>query len=554
MRLKHLSYASGAGKGLLGLTIGDLLRTAAHKWGKSDAMVSVHEKTRWSYSELLEKSEKISEGLVALGLAKHSRVGIYAPNCKEWLLTQMAASMADLILVNINPAYQLIELEHALNKVQVEALIMTPGFKSSNYIELLSQIDPDLYTQQSTTLKLKKLPFLKHVVLIGEKKHKGMMNFDELYQMNSEEYHERTSNVKFEDPTNIQFTSGTTGRPKAATLSHYNIVNNGYYIGDILKYTQHDRVSIPVPLYHCFGMVIGNLACIAHGSAMIYSDYSFNPISTMDSIESEKVTSLYGVPTMFVSYIREQEKHRRNLHTLRTGVIAGAICNSELMKKIVDVLGIQNMTNCYGMTETSPVSFQLRLNSSFEKQISTVGEVHPHVECKLINEKGEIVERGEIGEICTRGYLVMKGYWEDEKANKKSITKDGWMLTEDQGIMDESGGLKIVGRTKDMIIRGGENVYPSEVESFLSTHPRIEEIHVFGIPDEKLGEKVATWAKMKPDAAPLTQHEMEEFCKGKIAHFKVPKVLKIVDSFPTTVTGKIMKIRMRAEYIKDNES
>ena len=548
MRIKHLSYSSGAGKGLLGMTIGDMLRTTAHKYPKSDALISVHENTRWSYSELLNRSEQIAKGFVALGLPKQSRVGIYAPNCKEWLLTQLGASLADLILVNINPAYQVIELSHALNKVQVSALVMTPSFKSSNYIDLLSQIDPDLSSQKSTTLNLSKLPHLKHVVLIGDQKQTGMLNFEDLYKLNSEDYQERTKNVNFEDPTNIQFTSGTTGSPKAATLSHFNILNNGFYLGDTLKYTHHDRVAIPVPLYHCFGMVMGNLACLSHGSAMVYSDFSFNPAATMDTVESEKITSLYGVPTMFVAYIREQEKHKRKVSSLRTGVVAGSVCNSELMKKIVDVLNINNMTNAYGMTETSPISFQLKLNADFEKRISTVGEVHPHVECKIINAKGEIVERGEIGEVCTRGYSVMKGYWEDEKATKKAITKEGWMLTEDQGIMDENGFLRIVGRTKDVIIRGGENIYPSEVETFLSSHKDIEEVHVFGIPDEFLGETVAAWIRMKAGTSPISICDLEAFCKGKIAYFKVPKTIRIVESFPTTVTGKIMKYKMRAEY------
>jgi fatty-acyl-CoA synthase len=548
MRIKHLSYASGGGKGLLSTTIGDQLRLAAKKWGKHDAMISYHEQTRWSYAELLQRSESIAKGFLALGLPKQARVGIYAPNCKEWLLTQMAASLADLILVNINPAYQAVELEHALKKVGVSALVMTPGFKQSNYLELLKHIDPEISNQTGKTLALPNLTSLKHVILIGDDKVPGMMNFDELYKMNSEEYEERTAKVNFDDATNIQFTSGTTGRPKAATLSHFNIVNNGHYIGDLLKYSVHDKVAIPVPLYHCFGMVIGNLAAIAHGSAMVYTDYGFNPVSTIEAVEKEAVTSLYGVPTMFVAYVREQLKSKRNIRSLRTGLVAGAICVPELMKQIVDILGIHQMVNAYGMTETSPVSFQLPLNANYEKRISTVGEIHPHVECKLVDSNGHIVERGEIGEICVRGYLVMKGYWEDEKATKKSITSDGWMLTEDQGIMDEQGYLKIVGRVKDMIIRGGENIYPSEVESFLATMPGIEEIHVFGVPDEYLGEQVAAWIRMKAGSEPVTVAKLEEFCKGQIAHFKVPKIIRIVESFPTTVTGKVQKNKMRAEY------
>lgn len=548
MRIKHLSYSSAGGKGLLSHTVGDLLRRASQKWGKNDAMVSYHENVKWNYNELLQRSESIAQGLISLGLPKHARVGIYAPNCKEWLLSQMAASLADLILVNINPAYQVVELEHALNKVGVSALIMTPGFKQSNYIELISKIDPEIRTQTSSHLNLPKLQSLKHIILIGEHKERSMINFDDLYHRSSSDYEERTRNVKFEEETNIQFTSGTTGAPKAATLTHFNIVNNGYYIGETLKYTHNDRVTIPVPLYHCFGMVIGNLACIAHGSTMIYPDQGFNPLAAIEAIEAEKATSLYGVPTMFVAYVREQLKHQKNLKSLRTGVVAGAICVPELMKQIVDVLGIHQMTNAYGMTETAPVSFQLKTTADFEKRITTVGEVHPHVEAKLIDENGNIVERGEIGEICTRGYLVMKGYWGDEKATKKSITDDGWMLTGDQGIMDENGFLRIVGRSKDMIIRGGENIYPSEIEAFLSTHPSIEEIHVFGIPDDYFGEQVAAWVRLKTSSAQLSQQDIESFCKGNIAHFKVPKTIKIVESFPTTVTGKIQKYKMRQEY------
>ena len=548
MRIKHLSYSSAGGKGLLSHTVGDLLRRACQKWGKNDAMVSYHENVKWNYNELLQRSESIAQGLISLGLPKHARVGIYAPNCKEWLLSQMAASLADLILVNINPAYQVVELEHALNKVGVSALIMTPGFKNSNYVELISKIDPEIRTQTSSHLNLPKLQTLKHIILIGEHKERSMLNFDDLYHKSSSDYEERTKNVNFEEETNIQFTSGTTGAPKAASLTHFNIVNNGYYTGETLKYTHHDRVVIPVPLYHCFGMVIGNLACIAHGSTMIYPDLGFNPVAAIEAIEAEKATSLYGVPTMFVGYVREQLKHQKNLKSLRTGVVAGAICVPELMKQIVDVLGIHHMTNAYGMTETAPVSFQLKPNADFEKRITTVGEVHPHVEAKLIDENGNIVERGEIGEICTRGYLVMKGYWGDEKATKKSITSDGWMLTGDQGIMDENGFLRIVGRSKDMIIRGGENIYPSEIESFLSTHPSIEEIHVFGIPDDYFGEQVAAWIKLKPNSPQLSHQDIESFCKGNIAHFKIPKVIKVVESFPTTVTGKIQKYKMRQEY------
>jgi len=548
MRIKHLAYVSGGGKGLFGLTIGDALRESAKKWPKSDALVSCHEKVTYSYKELLERSEQIAEGLVGLGLPKQARIGILAPNCKEWTVTQLAASLADLVLVNINPAYQTTELEYALKKVGVSALVMTPGFKSSNYIESINQIAPEVFEAKTS----QRLPELKHLILIGKEKHKGTMKFDDLYGISCHEYLHRGLEVSFEDPTNIQFTSGTTGTPKAATLTHHNILNNGYYIGQTLKYSHNDRVCIPVPLYHCFGMVLGNLACITHGAAMVYPDYSFSPVSTMDSVEKEKCTALYGVPTMFIGCLRENDKRRRQVMSLRTGIVAGSVCTPELMKRIIDDLHISEMTNAYGMTETSPVSFQSHLKDNFDKKISTVGQIHPHCEAKIINKEGRIVDKGEPGELCTRGYIVMKGYWDDPQATKKVIDQEGWMHTGDLASMDEEGYVRIIGRNKDMIIRGGENIYPAEVENFYMGHPDIEDIQVIGVPDKDFGEQVCAWVKMKPGKAPLTLEGLEFFGKGKIAHYKIPKLIKVVDEFPMTVTGKIKKFLMRAEYMDNN--
>lgn len=466
---------------------------------------------------------------------------------------QFGAALADLILVNINPASQLTELEYALNKVEVNTLIMSPSHQGTSYIDLVENLAPEIHESKIGDLKSAKLPHLKNVILIGEKKHKGMMNLDELYNLKSSEYHHRTQNISFEAPTNIQFTSGTTGKPKAVTLSHHSLVNNGFYIGDTLHYTHHDRVCIPVPLYHCFGMVIGNMACVTHGSTMVYPSASFVAGKAMDAVEHEKCTSLYGVPTMFVAYLREHDKRPRNVQSLRTGVVAGSVCTPKLMKRILDNLNLHNITNGYGMTETSPISFQLKMNADFEKRISTVGEVHPHVEAKIIDKEGNIAERGEIGELCTRGYMVMKYYWGDPKATREAVDSDGWMHTGDLACMDEHGFVKIVGRSKDMIIRGGENVYPAEVENFLQQHPDIEDVSVFGVPDETYGEQVAAWIKMKTDKKPLDYEDVALFCEGKFAKYKVPKIIKIIDAFPLTTSGKVMKYVMRLEHEKERE-
>lgn len=384
-------------------------------------------------AELLHRAEQVASGMVALGLPRQARVGIYAPNCAEWVVCQFAASLADLILVNINPGYQRVELEHALKKVEVSALVMTPGFKKTNYIELLESIAPEVGSGESTTVRSKSLPDLRHAILIGQERRKGYLNFDDLYKLAPKkhpEYQERTHNVNYMDATNIQFTSGTTGAPKAATLSHHSILNNGFYCGENLNYTNADRVGISVPLYHCFGMVMGNLACVTHGSTMVLPSPSFDPVATMDAVQEERITSLYGVPTMHIACIREHEARPRNTSSLRTGITAGSLCAPELMRKIIDVLGIKEMANCYGMTETAPLSFQTPLDCSFKQRTSTVGVVFPHVEAKIVDPQDEAtVECGGIGELYTKGYNVMQGYWNDEVATKKAITTDGWMRT-----------------------------------------------------------------------------------------------------------------------------
>lgn len=494
----------------------------------------------------------MAEGLVSLGLPRQSRIGIFAPNTKEWLLTQLAASLADLILVNINPSYQEWDLEYALNKVEVSVLVMTPEYKNTNYVNLLNKLVPEI-SGSPKSWSSQRVPSLSKIILASGPSQPGMITFDDLYGMNTPEYAQRTAGVKFEEPTNIQFTSGTTGNPKAATLTHHNIINNAYYIGQTLNYSSADRVCIPVPLYHCFGMVLGNLACITHGSTMVYPSPHFSAESTMDSVEAEECTSLYGVPTMFLEYLNEQNRRARNVHSLRTGIVAGSICTADLMKRIVDTLNISEMTNCYGMTETSPVSFQLPRTADFEKRISTVGMVHPHVEAKVIDEYGNILEMGEVGELCSKGYLVMKGYWGDQEETSKAVDQDAWMHTGDLAVFTEDGYARIVGRIKDIIIRAGENIYPHEVENLMQQHPDIEDVHVIGVPDEKYGEEVCAWIKMKQGKTPLTVTDVKKFSEGKFAYYKVPKLIKIVDSFPITVTGKVKKYLMRSEYKETNK-
>jgi len=547
------SYVSGASeRPLLGVTIGEQLDLTAARFPDNEALVVPHQGVRWRYGEFKERVDRLAAGLLALGLEPGDRIGIWSPNNSEWALTQFAAAKAGLILVNINPAYRLAELEYALNKVECRALVTAESFKSSRYIDMLRQLAPALDRAHPGALKAGKLPHLEIVVRLGAARGGGMYAFDEVAERAGAAERRRLEALgrvlQFDDPINIQFTSGTTGFPKGATLSHHNILNNGYFNGVALRLSDRDRVCIPVPLYHCFGMVMGNLMCAAHGAAMVYPGEAFDPLAVLHTVEGERCTVLYGVPTMFIAELDHPEFARFDLSSLRTGTMAGSPCPIEVMRRVVGALHMEEVTIAYGMTETSPVSFQSAVDDPIERRVSTVGRVHPHVEVKIVDEEGKVVPRGVPGEILTRGYSVMRGYWNDEAKTAEAIDRAGWMHTGDRGTIDEDGYGNIVGRIKDMVIRGGENVYPREIEEFLYRHPKVQDVQVIGVPDEKYGEELCAWIRLR-DGEDADADEIKAFCKERIAHFKVPRYVKFVDGFPMTVTGKVQKFKMREAMI-----
>ena len=547
------SYVSGASeRPLLGVTIGEQLDLTAARFPDNEALVVPHQGVRWRYGEFKERVDRLAAGLLALGLEPGDRIGIWSPNNSEWALTQFAAAKAGLILVNINPAYRLAELEYALNKVECRALVTAESFKSSRYIDMLRQLAPALDRAHPGALKAGKLPHLEIVVRLGAARGGGMYAFDEVAERAGAAERRRLEALgrvlQFDDPINIQFTSGTTGFPKGATLSHHNILNNGYFNGVALRLSDRDRVCIPVPLYHCFGMVMGNLMCAAHGAAMVYPGEAFDPLAVLHTVEGERCTVLYGVPTMFIAELDHPEFARFDLSSLRTGTMAGSPCPIEVMRRVVGALHMEEVTIAYGMTETSPVSFQSAVDDPIERRVSTMGRVHPHVEVKIVDEEGKVVPRGVPGEILTRGYSVMRGYWNDEAKTAEAIDRAGWMHTGDRGTIDEDGYGNIVGRIKDMVIRGGENVYPREIEEFLYRHPKVQDVQVIGVPDEKYGEELCAWIRLR-DGEDADADEIKAFCKERIAHFKVPRYVKFVDGFPMTVTGKVQKFKMREAMI-----
>ena len=547
------SYVSGASeRPLLGVTIGEQLDLTAARFPDNEALVVPHQGVRWRYGEFKERVDRLAAGLLALGLEPGDRIGIWSPNNSEWALTQFAAAKAGLILVNINPAYRLAELEYALNKVECRALVTAESFKSSRYIDMLRQLAPALDRARPGALKAGKLPHLEIVVRLGAARGGGMYAFDEVAERAGAAERRRLEALgrvlQFDDPINIQFTSGTTGFPKGATLSHHNILNNGYFNGVALRLSDRDRVCIPVPLYHCFGMVMGNLMCAAHGAAMVYPGEAFDPLAVLHTVEGERCTVLYGVPTMFIAELDHPEFARFDLSLLRTGTMAGSPCPIEVMRRVVGALHMEEVTIAYGMTETSPVSFQSAADDPIERRVSTVGRVHPHVEVKIVDAEGKVVPRGVPGEILTRGYSVMRGYWNDEAKTAEAIDRAGWMHTGDRGTIDEDGYGNIVGRIKDMVIRGGENVYPREIEEFLYRHPKVQDVQVIGVPDEKYGEELCAWIRLR-DGEDADADEIKAFCKERIAHFKVPRYVKFVDGFPMTVTGKVQKFKMREAMI-----
>ena len=547
------SYAHGVSMTpLIGETIGVHFDQAAEeRWSSRDALVVRQQNVRWSYGELKAKTDAFADGLLALRLAPGDRIGIWSPNNSEWAITQFATAKAGLVLVNINPAYRLSELEYALNKVGCKALVTADSFKSSSYVGMLRELAPEIERSAPGRLQAKRLPALATLIRIGEGEARGFLRFDDVLGMGGDRHRAALAdNLQFDDPINIQFTSGTTGAPKGATLTHHNILNNGYFIGEAMRLTDRDRVCIPVPLYHCFGMVLGNLACITHGAAMIYPAEGFDPLATLEAVEAERCTALYGVPTMFIAQLGHPEFKRFDLSSLRTGIMAGSPCPIEVMKRCVDEMNMREVTIAYGMTETSPVSTQTSCDDPLERRVATVGRVHPHVEIKIVDAEGRIVPPGTSGEFCTRGYSVMRGYWGDEERTAEAIDRAGWMHTGDLATIDEDGYCNIVGRIKDMVIRGGENVYPREIEEFLFRHPKIEAVQVVGVPDLKYGEELCAWVKLKPGAS-ASAEDVQSFCRGQIAHYKIPRYIKFVDAFPMTVTGKVQKFIMREDMIKE---
>jgi fatty-acyl-CoA synthase len=557
--MPQLSYVHGASDiPLLGDTIGVHFDRVVEKHGDRDALVVRHQHIKWSYRELQREVDRFAAGLIALGLKPGERIGIWSPNNAEWVIAQFATAKAGLILVNINPAYRLAELEYALNKSGCVALITAARFKSSDYLQMLRDLAPELATAAPGNLHAAKLPALRLVITIGPGDNgaaeKGMISFDDVAGLGGAAESRRlgflAESQQFDDAINIQFTSGTTGFPKGATLTHHNILNNGYFTGIAMKFTAADRLCIPVPLYHCFGMVLSNLVCLTHGAAMIFPSEAFEPLAALEAVEAERCTALHGVPTMFIAEMDHPEFRRFDLKSLRTGIMAGSPCPIEVMKRAVDQMHLSEICIAYGMTETSPVSFHGATDDTLERRVSTVGRIFPHVEAKIVDAEGHVVQRGTPGEIWTRGYCVMLGYWDDNERTAEAIDPAGWMKTGDLGTIDDEGFCNIVGRIKDMVIRGGENIYPREIEEFLYRHPKIQDVQVIGVPDPRYGEELCAWVKLR-DGEHASPEEVQEFCKGQIAHYKIPRYIKFVDAFPMTVTGKIQKFLMREETIRE---
>jgi fatty-acyl-CoA synthase len=542
-----ISYAHGASDvPLIGETIGDLVDRIARRYPSNDAVVSVHQGVRLTYTDLREKCDELARALIAIGVGHGDRVGIWSTNNVEWVIAQFATPKLGAILVNVNPAYRTSELEYALLQSGVSVLLTQTRYKTSDYLGMLEEVRD-------------RLPELRTVVTIGEEQpvRAGDVRWSELLaraeQTPLETLRTRQAATQFDEPINIQYTSGTTGFPKGATLSHHNILNNGFFIGEGCRYTHGDRVCIPVPFYHCFGMVLGNLACVTHGAAMVIPAPTFDPAASLEAVQREKCTALYGVPTMFIAELALPDFGAYDLSTLRTGIMAGAPCPIEVMKRVQSEMRMDEVTICYGMTETSPVSCQTATDDPVEKRVGTVGRVHPHVEVKIVDEDGRIVPRGTPGELCTRGYPVMLGYWDDPVNTSASIDATRYMHTGDVAVMDEDGYVVISGRVKDMVIRGGENIYPREVEEFLFTHPAIRDVSVVGVPDEKFGEQLCAYVILRDDLD-ASEDDVKAYCQGKIAHFKIPYYVRFVDAFPMTVTGKIQKYKLRERFAEEAAS
>jgi len=535
-------------------TIGVYFDRICEQHPDQDALIVRHQDVRWTYRELQKKVNELATGLLALGIAPGDRVGIWGPNSHEWVMVQLATAKIGAIMVCINPAYRLYELEFALNKVECKVVIAAESFKTSDYLGMLNTLAPELAASEPGNLQAEKLPHLRTVIRMGAAKTEGMLNFEDVCLLGggveADRLGELQELLKPDDAINIQFTSGTTGNPKGATLTHCNILNNGYLTGEAMKLTETDRLCIPVPLYHCFGMVLSVLACVSHGSAMVFPGEAFDPLETLRAVEAEKCTALHGVPTMFITELDHPQFAEFDLSSLRTGIMAGAPCPVEIMKRVISQMHMEDILIGYGQTELSPINNMTLPDDSLERRTETVGRAMPWVEIKIVDESNRVVAIGEKGEICTRGYSVMREYWNDPERTAETIDEAGWLHSGDLATMDGEGYVRIVGRIKDMIIRGGENIYPREIEEFLYQHPAISEVQVFGIPDEKMGEEVCAWVQLN-DGQKMTEEDLKAFCKDQITHFKIPRYVRFVTEYPMTVTGKIQKFVMRDEMVKE---
>jgi fatty-acyl-CoA synthase len=551
----YQSYVHGVSKKpLLGETLGANFDAAVEKWADQDALIVRHQNIRWTYLELQNKVNAFAAGLVSLGLQPGDRVGVWSPNNSEWVVTQYATAKAGIILVNINPAYRIAELEYAINKVGCKALILAASFKSSNYIAMVEELAPEISKSKPGEINSIRLPTLKTVIQIGGETNDGYFDFEQIPTLASTKDHQRIENLsdqlQFDDPINIQFTSGTTGFPKGATLTHFNVLNNGYFTGEGLKLSSNDKLCVPVPLYHCFGMVLSNVAALTHGTALVYPAEAFDPLTVLETVEAERCTALHGVPTMFIAELGHPRFKEFDLSSLRTGIMAGSPCPIEVMRRVVEEMHCNEMIIAYGMTETSPIITLSETDDPIEKQVTTVGRIFPHVEVKIIDDIGRIVVPGETGELLARGYNVMQGYWDDPDLTAESIDVAGWMHTGDLATMDAEGFCNIVGRVKDMVIRGGENIYPREIEEYLYRYSKINDVQVFGIPDVKFVEELCAWIILKSGET-ATEDDIRGFCQGQIAHYKIPRYIRFVDSFPMTITGKVQKFAMRDSMIEE---
>ena len=552
--LTHSYYCGASTTQIIYETIGVYFDRICEQHPDQDALIVRHQDVRWTYRELQKKVNELATGLLALGIAPGDRVGIWGPNSHEWVMVQLATAKIGAIMVCINPAYRLYELEFALNKVECKVVIAAESFKTSDYLGMLNTLAPELAASEPGKLQAERLPHLRTVIRMGTVKTEGMLNFEDVCLLGggveADRLEELQELLKPDDAINIQFTSGTTGNPKGATLTHCNILNNGYLTGEAMKLTETDRLCIPVPLYHCFGMVLSVLACVSHGSAMVFPGEAFDPLETLRAVEVEKCTALHGVPTMFITELDHPQFAEFDLSSLRTGIMAGAPCPVEIMKRVISQMHMEDILIGYGQTELSPINNMTLPDDSLERRTETVGRAMPWVEIKIVDESNRVVAIGEKGEICTRGYSVMREYWNDPERTAETIDEAGWLHSGDLATMDGEGYVRIVGRIKDMIIRGGENIYPREIEEFLYQHPAISEVQVFGIPDEKMGEEVCAWVQLN-DGQTMTEEDLKAFCKDQITHFKIPRYVRFVTEYPMTVTGKIQKFVMRDEMVKE---